>query len=235
MTVGTVVPVLLLGFLALVLVLAATGAALRALSRLDKHRTVLVHAPSSRVWDLVSDLPTLCTSHAKLPARTSVEEWKIISGDGRSTGSVWRGRGTRGSGPFWMEVQIVRDERGVERCIRLRRDSLGTHIGLRSHSALLQLEEIDDRTTKLTWRLHARLKGMRLLWMRLVSAPELQARLLDLGLRSIKVTLENAMDMEAEAARRSPERKRPLLSGSADDEEAPQPKTPPEPPPEATL
>jgi hypothetical protein len=83
----------------------------------------------------------------------------------------------------------------------LRRDSLGTHRGLRRHLGTLTLEAAGSDSTKLTWRLQADLRGPRLVLARLTSRARLQARLFDQGLRSLKVAIDNAGRETAETGR----------------------------------
>ncbi|MFQ5876592.1 MAG: hypothetical protein ACE5JH_02705 [Acidobacteriota bacterium] len=204
MTVGTALLLLVLGVLTLAALAAASGAALRAVGRLERRRTVLARVSAARAWSLVGDLPTLISRHAKLLDRGDLDEWELRSGDGTTAGSVWLGRGHRNGRPYWLEVQIVRCEAGAEMSLRLRRDALGTHLGLRNHCTALSVAGIDARATKLTLRLHARMRGLRLIWLRLVSPAELQARLLDHGLRSVKLALEaRAQTAAAGAPRRA--------------------------------
>jgi hypothetical protein len=174
-------------------------------SLLDLSRSVLVHASGERVWEFVRRLPDLHARHGKIRDFGSIAEWTLRHGDGESEGSVWRARGTWGDSPYWGDVEILRFGPGKELTVRLRRDSLGTEKGLRDHLGSLTLEEIGPDATKLTWRLRARLRGPRLLCARLVSSPRLRARLLDQGLRSLKVEIDNATRELEHAADRSTE------------------------------
>ena len=70
---------------------------------------------------------------------------------------------------------------------------MGTHRSLLDHLGVLTLETLDPGTTKLSWRLRARLRGRGLLSARLLSGDRLAARLLDQGLRSIKIALESSV------------------------------------------
>jgi len=161
-------------------------------ARIDLSRSVLVHAASERVWEHVGSLPALHAVHGKFKDFGRVTGWSLRYGDGESTGSVWRALGTWGATPYWADVEILRIVPGKEIAIRLRRDSLGTQKGLRDHVGSLALESIGPDATKITWRLGARLRGPRLRLERLLSFQRLRARLLDQGLRSLKVEIDDA-------------------------------------------
>ena len=160
--------------------------------RIDLSRSVLVHAPCERVWEFVGSVPALHAGHGKIREYGRVTDWSLRHGDGGSAGSVWRVLGTWGPSPYWADVEILRLVPGREIAIRLRRDSLDTQRGLRDHVGTLSLEPIGPDATKITWRLGARLQGPRLLLVRLLSCRRLRARLLDQGLRSLKVEIDNA-------------------------------------------
>jgi hypothetical protein len=161
-------------------------------ARIDLSRSVLVHAGCERVWEFVGSVPALHAGHGKVREFGRIIEWSLRHGDGESAGSVWRALGTWGASPYWADVEILRIVPGKEIAIRLRRDSLGTERGLRDHVGSLSLESIGPDATKITWRLGARLRGPRLLLVRLLSSRRLRARLLDQGLRSLKVEIDNA-------------------------------------------
>jgi hypothetical protein len=192
-------PLYLLVILALVLPLAASFLGLLPGGRLELSRSVLVHASSDRVWEFVRNLPALDARHGKRRDFGVVTEWSLRHGDGEGAGSVWRARGTWRNSPYWADVEIVRAEPGRELAIRLDRDSLGTHRGLRNHLGSLTLEPAGPNATKITWRLHARLCDPRLLLARLLSSPRLRGRLFDQGLRSLKVEIEHAIELEEAA------------------------------------
>ena len=179
------VPTLLLGLALLVgLIVALRG------GRFDQRRSVLIHAPAARVWEFVRHLPALLGGFAKARDFGDVQEFSLKAGDGETPGSVWRVAGAWESSPYWAEVEIVRSRPGHELAFRLLRDSFGTQRRLRHHLGSLTLEAMDARVTKLSWRLRARLRGPRLLAARFLARDRLQARLLDQGLRSIKIALE---------------------------------------------
>jgi len=161
-------------------------------ARIDLSRSVLVHAASERVWEHVGSVPALHAVHGKFKDFGRVTGWSLRHGDGESAGSVWRALGTWGATPYWADVEILRIVPGKEIAIRLRRDSLGTQRGLRDHVGSLSLESIGPDATKITWRLGARLRGPRRRLERLLSFHRLRARLLDQGLRSLKVEIDSA-------------------------------------------
>jgi uncharacterized protein YndB with AHSA1/START domain len=163
-------------------------------ARIDLSRSVLVHAGCERVWKFVDSVPTLHAGHGKVGEFGGIARWSLRHGDGAGAGSIWRATGTWGDSPYWADVEILRVVPGREIAIRLRRDSLGTQRGLRDHAGALSLESIGPEATKITWRLEARLRGPRLLAARLVSSRRLRARLLDQGLRSLKVEIESSAD-----------------------------------------
>jgi hypothetical protein len=189
------------GWIIVAALLAALLAAFLWIGRLDLRRTVLVHARPDRVWDFVRHFPTLHARHGKALGLGSVESWGLARGDGECAGSVWRAGGLWGEAPYWAEIEIVRFRPGRELAVTLLRDSLGTHRGLRQHLGSLLVEPIAPETTKLTWSLRARLRGMRLRLARVRSPASLQARLFDQGLRSIKLAIESAVELPGPGGR----------------------------------
>jgi hypothetical protein len=181
------VSILLLG-LAL---LAGIGLVLRG-RRFDQRRSVLIRAPAARVWGCVRHLPGLLGGFAKARDFGDVQDFILRAGDGEMPGSLWRAEGSWGSAPYWAEVEIVRCTPERELAFRLLRDSFGTHRRVRHHLGSLTLEAMDAGITKLSWRLRATLRGPRILAARLLWSDHLQARLLDQGLRSIKIALETS-------------------------------------------
>jgi Polyketide cyclase / dehydrase and lipid transport len=161
-------------------------------TRVDLDRSVLVHAASQRVWEFVGSVPTLHGAHGRFKDFGRVTGWSLRHGDGRSAGSVWRALGTWGAVPYWADIEILRIDPGREIAVRLRHDSLGTQRGLRDHVGSLVLESIEPGATKISWRLGARLRGPRLRVAHLLSSRRLRARLLDQGLRSLKVEIDTA-------------------------------------------
>lgn len=206
----------------LVVVFAALPAAailcLALAARLELTRTVLVHAPAERVWEFVRHFPTLHERHGKARDLCRITEWTLRHGDGERAGTVWRAHGDWDRAPYWADLEIVRADPGRELTFVLRRDSLGTHRGLRRHLGTLTLEAAGSDATKLTWRLQADLRGPRLVLARITSRARLQARLFDQGLRSLKVEIDNA-------ARQTPAGPRREADGPSS-----RPATPPPPP-----
>jgi len=223
-------------FLALsALAFIAAGVALLlaiAGGRLDMHRTVLVRVPAGEAWRVVRSFPTLYAAHGRAHPGGGIETWVLQRGDGEGAGSLWRAAGRWGGMPYWAEVEIVLSRPGRELAVRLVRDSLGTHRGLKSHLGTLTLEAVDPQTTKISWRLRTRLRGTRLRALRLLSQPRLQARLFDPSLRSIKIGLERA----GATPPGSPETTAPALASSEREARRPGPHRggdpiPPPPPP----
>ena len=201
---------------------------LPATARIDLSRSVLVRAPVTTTWEFVRRMPALLAHHARVREHGGFDDWSLQRGDGAAAGSVWRGRGRWDEGEYWADIEVVRCEPEREIAVRLLRDSLGTHRGLRDHLGSMELEPIAPAATKLTWRLRARLKGPRLRLARVVSPDLLRARLMDQGMRSIKVAIETML--EAPAAEPPKASGRPGLIGS----DAPPPSVrsprPPDPP-----
>ncbi|MBI1951691.1 MAG: SRPBCC family protein [Acidobacteria bacterium] len=195
--------------LVLALVLLATGAAgYVRVRRLELNRSVLVHAPPGRAWEFVRHLPTLHERHGKARDLCRIRDWTLRHGDGERDGTVWRAHGAWDGAPYWADLEIVRAEPGRELAFALRRDSLGTHRGLRRHHGSLKLEAVGPDATKLTWSLRADLRGPRLILARMSSRPRLQARLFDQGLRSLKVAIDNAGRGNPESGGRASDRSR---------------------------
>jgi hypothetical protein len=221
-------PFLLLAASALVLCpLLAAFFGLLPGGRLDLSRSVLVHASTESAWEIVRKLPDLHGRHGKTKDFGSIVGWSLRHGDGESAGSVWRVQGTWRRVPYWADVQVIRIVSGRELTIRLLRDSLGTERGLRDHLGSLSLEMIGPDATKITWRLRARLRDPRLLLARLLSLPRLRARLFDVGLRSLKVEIDQVVRQER-TARAAP-------AGPPDDLAVPAPPPPARIPPESIV
>jgi hypothetical protein len=186
--------ILLVALGALLLLLAIF---LPATARIDLSRSVLVRAPVATTWEFVRRMPVLLARHARVREHGGFEDWSLQRGDGVLAGSVWRGRGRWDGGEYWADIEVVRCEPEREFAVRLLRDSLGTHRGLRDHLGSMRLEPIAPAATKLTWRLRARLKGPRLRLARVLSPDLLRARLMDQGMRSIKVAIETIVEAPA--------------------------------------
>lgn len=208
------------------LFLAVVALGLVIAGRVNVSRSVLVHASADRAWEFVRHFPTLHSRHGKARELCPITEWVLRRGDGERSGTVWRALGSWGGTGYWADIEIVRNDPGRELAVSLRGDSLGTHRGLRGHLGSLTLEPVGSTTTKVTWRLRARLRGPRLILERLGAGPRLHARLLDQGLRSLKVEIDGAARRSTEDALQP--------AGGADVAETP----PPRPlrfPPESTV
>jgi hypothetical protein len=166
-----------------------------------EHRSVLVHVPLARAWEVVGDLPSLIRHHGRLDAARRIESWALQRGDGRIAGTIWRVEGRWGVSPYSAELEILACEAPHRLEFRLRRDSLRTHRGLLEHCNSMTLEAIGPERTKISWTLRARLRAGRLRAAWLLSRPRLQARLFDVGLRSIKMALEQESRDDAPSAR----------------------------------
>jgi hypothetical protein len=199
---ATVLPLALLGLAAFLLFVA--GSILLLAGRLDLRRSVLVHVPMAQAWKAIRHFPGLHERHGKARGLAAIEDWTLRRGDGESPGTIWRAHGRWGGAPYWADIEIVRADAGRELAITLVRDSLGTHRGLEGHLGSLTLEATAPGTTKLTWRLRARLRGPRLRLAHVLSAPRLRARLFDQSLRSIKVRMEQAIERAAGVSGNTP-------------------------------
>ncbi len=203
MTLATAAPSLLvLPALLLVFALVVVGLLLRTTGRLDLRRSVLVHVPLASAWRRVRHFPSLHARHGKMSQLGPIDDWVLRQGDGEGAGSIWRAVGRCGDSPYWADVEIVIAQPGRQMAITLLRDSLGTERGVREHLGAMRLEELGPGTTKVTWRLRARLHGARLRAERLLSLTRLQARLFDQGLRSLKASLEKDFALENDLALR---------------------------------
>jgi hypothetical protein len=183
----------------LVILLIVLG--VRAGRDVDLNRAVLLHAPVEVAWEHIRFFPSLLATHGRVHAAGSIQDYALQKGDGETVGSIWRARGRWRGSPYWADVAIDQIEPCREIAVRLVQDSLGTHRGLTFHRGILRLEPNGPDSSKLSWRLEARLRGIHLLFARLRSFERLQARLLDLGLRSIKIAIDRvARDALAVAA-----------------------------------
>ena len=189
---------------AALVVLLLGVAAVSSGRRLNLRRTVLLHTPAHSAWEGIRCLPTLLARHGRIRDRGTIEDCLPLRGDADAPGAIWRARGTWGRRAYWAEIEVVRLEPGREVGVRLVRDSLGTHRGLGGHAGILTLEETGPGASKLTWRLRAELRSPRLRVARLVGSDRLAARLLDLGLRSVKVSLEQTAREAAEPSSPAP-------------------------------
>lgn len=159
---------------------------------LSQHRCVLLHAPAPSVWRRIEDFPLLLAEHGRGRVMGAYGQHAFVKGDPGRNGSVWRSRGSWAGEDYWVDVELVRVEAGKEIVIRLVRDALNTHRALRGHIARLTLKPNGSGTSKLTWDLQARFRPLRLLWQRHFDRVGLNARLLDICLRSVKVDIDNS-------------------------------------------
>ncbi len=212
-----------LGILILVILVLTAGAGivLRRLSRLHLRRSVLVHVEPTHAWRIVSDLPRLLSAHGRARDRAALDEWRRVEGNGEEAGSVWLGRSR--DGDCWVELQVVRRAPSAELTFRLLRDSRGTQELLRHHRASLTLSETRRGHTKITWELVARLRGLRLPMLRIVSPSALYGRLMDIGLRSIKSDIAAVGDEVHDGAHAPAGAAAPVPAGTS-------PTMPPSPP-----
>jgi len=162
-------------------------------------RTVLLHVPLEAAWEKVRDFGALQAAHGRGRPLLRVESSELQRGDGLTPGSVWRQRGRWGERPWWAEIEIIAVEPPRRLEVALVRDAFGTNAGLAHHRCILDLAADGPRATKLRFRLRARTRGARLTLARTFSRERLYARLLDLGLRSLKVDVDAAARAEAEA------------------------------------
>jgi len=174
---------------------------MRTRRTLSLHRSVLLHAPVPLVWQQIEDFPGLLAQHGRGRTLGAFSRHDFVKGDPRSSGSVWRTRGTWSGSDYWVDGELVRVEAGREIVIRLLRDSLQTHHGLRGHVARLTLKANGPGTSKLTWELQARFRPTRLLWHRHCDRVRLNARLLDICLRSVKVDIDRGNGNHDDEAR----------------------------------
>jgi hypothetical protein len=112
---------------------------------------------------------------------------------------VWRSEGTWNRRPYWSEIELLASRPSKGLAIRLVRDALGTEHALLRHRVEMQVIEVRPGRTKLTWRLSARIHRVRMLFGRYFASERIEARLLDISLRSLKVALE--LDGRAEERR----------------------------------
>lgn len=223
---ATALPLALLGLG--VFLLVAAGTILLLAGRIDLRRSVMVHVSLAQAWQAIRHFPGLHGRHGKARGLAAIENWTLRRGDGEGPGTIWRAHGRWRDALYWADVEIVRVDAGRELAITLIRDSLGTHRGLEGHLGSLTLEAIAPGTTKLTWRLRARLRGPRLRLAHVFSGPRLRARLFDQGLRSIKVRMEQTMAAgaagSAPAAERGPSPRPEAIENPLD--EGPLPRSP---------
>ena len=162
----------------------------RGRSRLEESRAVILHLPIADVWETVRDFPALRAAHGRGRPGLDLRILDLVRGDGAGAGTAWRQGGAFEGRPYEAEFEIVEALAPRRLAVRLVRDSLGTHRLVSDHLCELELRKEGDRTTKLTWRLRARLRTTSARVEARLAPDRLRVRLLDLGLRSIKVALE---------------------------------------------
>jgi len=161
-------------------------------------RSVLLHVPIEVAWTRIRDFGALQAAHGRGRPLLRVESSKLQRGDGLTPGTVWRQEGRWGDQPWWAEIEIISVEppRWLE--VTLLRDVFGTRYGLEYHRCFVELKPEGADSTKLSFRLRARTRGARLTLARTFSPERLSARLLDLGLRSLKVEVDRLARSEPE-------------------------------------
>ncbi|HEV8121189.1 MAG TPA: SRPBCC family protein [Candidatus Polarisedimenticolia bacterium] len=202
--------------LVILLFFAVGMARLVACREIDTRRTVMLHLPPERVWQLAADIPAFLAAHARGRPILEITGWRIVHGDGQSPGTIWRSEGTWERRPYWSEIELLAIRPPYGLAVRLVRDALGTQHALLRHRVEMHLIEVRKGRTKLTWRLSARIHRVRMLFGRYFASERIEARLLDIRLRSVKVALE--LDSRAQdrlAARAGVRRDDPLPAPAA--------------------
>ena len=177
-----------------IVILAGLVAALLLLLRrcrvVSSTRSVLLHIPIDRAWDLASDFPALFAAHGRGRPLLRVTSSALERGDGRTAGSVWVQSGAWGRHPYRARVEIVEIEAPSLLAIRLLEDDRGSERALVRHRGELRLRAVSERSTKVTWHLSARCHGLPTMVERLLVPERVEARLLDLSLRSLKASID---------------------------------------------
>jgi hypothetical protein len=156
--------------------------------------------PIEEAWKSIRDFGALHMAHGRGRPLVKIGSSTLLRGDGLEPGSIWRQRGTWDGANFFCEIEIVESEAPQRLVVSLHRDSFGTQQGLTRHRCIIDLAPFDAHSTRLRLRMTARLNNLRLVLGRTFSPERMQARLLDLGLRSLKLALEGAGATAAEAA-----------------------------------
>lgn len=157
---------------------------------LDETRSVILHLPFERAWDAVRNFPALHAAHTRGRPQLCIEKTLLHAGNGQGAGSVWRQSGRWDGVGYWADLEVTEWDPPHRMAVRLVHDSLATHRGLLRHRGELTLVPEGSSITKLTWRLSVRIGSLRLLLARLLWPERMRARLLDLGLRSVKRTID---------------------------------------------
>lgn len=157
-----------------------------------ENRGVLVQASIEDAWKSIRDFGALHADHGRGRPLVAIESSSLVRGDGVEPGSIWRQTGTWDGNPYWAEIEIIESEAPRRIVVSLRRDSFGTQSGLMRHRLEIDLAPFDARRTRVRLRMTARLNNLRLVLARTLSPERMHARLLDLGLRSLKMGVETA-------------------------------------------
>lgn len=165
-------------------------ARLRACRVVASTRSVLVHVPIDRAWELVRDFPALFAAHGRGRPLLRVQSSRIDRGDGLSAASLWQQRGTWAGRPYSADIEVLESDPPHALAVRLVRDTLGSERGLLRYRGELRLRAESPRTTKITWQLSARIHGLPMLLARAFVPERVDARLLDLSLRSLKAAID---------------------------------------------
>lgn len=161
-------------------------ARLRAIRVVSSTRSVLLHVPIDRAWELVRDFPALFAAHGRGRPLLRVQTSTLERGDGRTPLSLWTQRGTWGRHPYSARIEILEVAAPTALAVRLVGDTLHSERGLLRHRGELRLHAVGERSTKVTWQLSARIHSLPMLFARLLAPERVEARLLDLSLRSLK-------------------------------------------------
>jgi len=165
-------------------------ARLRAIRVVHSTRSVLLHIPIDRAWELVQDFPALFAAHGRGRPLLRVQTSHLERGDGRTPHSVWLQQGTWGQRPYSARIEILEVAAPAVLAVRLVGDNLRSERGLLRHRGELRLHAVGERSTKVTWHLSARIHSMPMLFARLLAPERVEARLLDLSLRSLKAVVD---------------------------------------------
>jgi hypothetical protein len=157
-----------------------------------ENRSVLLQVPIEEAWEALRDFGALHAAHGRGRPVMSIESSTLKRGDGLEPGSIWRQKGTWDGVPFWSEIEVVESEAPQRIVVSLRGDSFGTQSGLMRHRCEIDLARFDAHSTRLRLRMTARLNNLRLVLARTFSPERMHARLLDLGLRSLKLAIEGS-------------------------------------------
>ena len=165
-------------------------ARLRAIRVVSSTRSVLLHIPIDRAWELVHDFPALFAAHGRGRPLLKVHTSTLERGDVNTPHSVWRQQGTWGRRPYSARIEILEVAAPTALAVRLLGDNLRSERGLLRHRGELRLHAVGARSTKVTWQLSARIHSLPMLFARLLAPERVEARLLDLSLRSLKAVVD---------------------------------------------